>query len=109
MGSQPVPTRLPRLLCGGAGLPTLAALGYQGAGADVLTPSTKPAHGRNRAIDDAACDRLQHGRRRLEERGFPPLTQCWQLLEHITATPGKVGCIARVALVLNHFELGRFA
>ncbi|MGH3299781.1 MAG: hypothetical protein ACRDP7_49160 [Trebonia sp.] len=38
------------------------------------------------------------------ERGFALLTQRWQTLQHITATPGKIGQIGRAALVLVLFE-----
>lgn len=38
------------------------------------------------------------------ERGFALLTQRWQTLQHITASPGKIGQIARAALVLVLFE-----
>jgi hypothetical protein len=30
----------------------------------------------------------------------------WRILQHITASPGKTGDIARAALVLTHFEHG---
>jgi hypothetical protein len=42
----------------------------------------------------------------LGERGFALLTGRWRTLRHITASPGKIGCIARAALVLTHFEYG---
>jgi hypothetical protein len=40
------------------------------------------------------------------ERGFALLTQRWCTLQHITASPGKIGGIARTALVPTHFEYG---
>jgi hypothetical protein len=40
----------------------------------------------------------------LEERGFALVTGRWRTLQHITASPGKIGDIARAALVLTHFE-----
>ena len=40
------------------------------------------------------------------ERGFALLTQRWQTLQHITASPGKIDGIARAALVLTHFAYG---
>ncbi|MEU4408648.1 transposase family protein [Streptosporangium sp. NPDC023963] len=43
----------------------------------------------------------------LGERGFALLTQRWRTLQHITASPSKIGDIARAALVLTHFEHGR--
>ena len=38
--------------------------------------------------------------------GFALLTGRWRTLQHITASPGKIGDIARAALVLTHFEYG---
>ena len=38
------------------------------------------------------------------ERGFALLTTRWRALQHITASPSKIGSIARAALVLTHFE-----
>jgi hypothetical protein len=40
----------------------------------------------------------------LGERGFALLTQRWRTLQHITASPSKIGDIIRAALVLTHFE-----
>jgi hypothetical protein len=40
------------------------------------------------------------------ERGFALVTGRWRALQHITVSPGKVGDIARAALVLTHFEYG---
>ena len=34
------------------------------------------------------------------------LTQRWRTLQHITASPSRIGDIARAALVLTHFEHG---
>jgi hypothetical protein len=36
--------------------------------------------------------------------GFALLTQHWQTPQHVTASPGKIGQIARAALVLTLFE-----
>jgi hypothetical protein len=38
------------------------------------------------------------------ERGFALLKQRWQALQRVTASPGKIGQIARAALVLTLFE-----
>ena len=38
------------------------------------------------------------------ERGFALLTQRWQTLQHVTMSPGRIGQIARAALVLTLFE-----
>jgi hypothetical protein len=44
------------------------------------------------------------GRRCLGERGFALLSQRWKALQHVTASPGRIGLIARAALVLVLFE-----
>jgi hypothetical protein len=49
---------------------------------------------------------IQRSLRCLGERGFALLTGRWRTLQHITASPGKIGGIARAALVLTHFEHG---
>jgi hypothetical protein len=38
----------------------------------------------------------------LGERGFALLTQRCQTLQHVTASPGKIGQIARAVLVLTY-------
>jgi hypothetical protein len=40
----------------------------------------------------------------LGERGFALLTRRWRTLQHITASPSKIGDITRAVLVLTHFE-----
>jgi hypothetical protein len=50
----------------------------------------------------SACSRY----RRLGERGFALLTGRRRTLQHITASPRKIGDIARAALILTHFEHG---
>lgn len=89
------------------GLPTLADLGYQGAGIGIITPVKQPSDGPPLALDNRTHNKLQRGMRCLGERGFALLTQRWRLLRHITASPSKIGGIARAALVLTHFEHGR--
>jgi hypothetical protein len=42
----------------------------------------------------------------LGERGFALLTGRWRTLQHITGSPGRIGGIARTALVLTHFGYG---
>ena len=42
----------------------------------------------------------------LGERGFALVAGRWRILQHITASPGKIGRIARAALVLTQFEHG---
>jgi hypothetical protein len=40
----------------------------------------------------------------LGERGFALLAQRWRTLQHVTASPGRIGLIARAAFVLVLFE-----
>ena len=40
----------------------------------------------------------------LGERGFALLTQRWKTLQHVTASPGRIGLITRTAFVLVLFE-----
>jgi hypothetical protein len=49
---------------------------------------------------------IQRSLRCLGERGFALLTGRWRALHHITASPSKIGDIARAALVLTHVEHG---
>jgi hypothetical protein len=89
-----------------AGLPTLADLGYDGAGIGIHIPVKQPAGGRHLDINARTRNALQRSLRCLGERGFALLTQRWRTLQHITASPSKIGDIARAALVLTHFEHG---
>jgi hypothetical protein len=89
-----------------AGLPALADPGYQGAGAGILIPATQPAGGGELDINTRTRNALQRSLRCLGERGFALLTGRWRTLRHITASPSKIGDIARAALVLTHFEYG---
>jgi hypothetical protein len=89
-----------------AGLPALADLGYDGAGIGIYLPAKQPAGGRGLDIDSRTRNAIQRSLRCLGERGFALLTGRWRALQHITVSPGKVGDIARAALVLTHFEHG---
>lgn len=88
------------------GLPTLADGGYEGAGIGVLTPIKNPADGQTLSIGNRTYNRLHRGLRCLGERGFALLKGRWRILQHITASPSKIGDITRAALVLTHFEHG---
>jgi hypothetical protein len=88
------------------GLPTLADPGYDGAGIGIHIPVKQPADGRELDIDTRTRNALQRSLRCLGERGFALLNQRWRTLQHITASPGKIGDIACAALVLTHFEHG---
>jgi DDE superfamily endonuclease len=89
-----------------AGLPTLADPGYDGAGIGIHIPVKQPAGGRDLDINTRTRNAIQRSLRCLGERGFALLNQRWRTLQHITASPSKIGDIARAALVLTHFEHG---
>ena len=98
---------LPRLYQAAAtGLPALADPGYDGAGIGVHIPVRQPADGRELDINTRTRNAIQRSLRCLGERGFALLTGRWRTLQHITASPSKIGDIARAALVLTHFEHG---
>jgi hypothetical protein len=88
------------------GLPTLADPGYDGAGIGIHIPVKQPADGRELDINTRTRNALQRSLRCLGERGFALLNQRWRTLQHITASPSKIGDITRAALVLTHFEHG---
>jgi hypothetical protein len=87
-------------------LPTLADPGYDGAGIGIHIPVKQPTGGRDLDIDTRTRNAIQRSLRCLGERGFALLNQRWRTLQHITASPSKIGDIARAALVLTHFEHG---
>jgi hypothetical protein len=89
-----------------ADLPTLADLGYDGAGIGIHIPVKQPPGGRNLDINTRTRNAIQRSLRCLGERGFALLTGRWRTLQHITASPSKISGIARAALVLTHFEYG---
>jgi len=88
------------------GLPTLADPGYEGAGVGILIPVKQPPGGRELDINTRTRNAIQRSLRCLGERGFALLTGRWRTLQQITASPSKIGDIARAALVLTHFEHG---
>jgi len=85
-------------------MPALADGGYEGAGHGILTPVKKPPGIKELDINARTWNALIRSKRCLGERGFALLTQRWQTLQHVTASPGKIGQIARAALVLVLFE-----
>jgi hypothetical protein len=99
---------LPALYAAAArGLPTLADLGYDGAGHGVLTPIKQPSDGNRLHTDNRTYNALLRALRCLGERGFAVLTGRWRTLRHITISPSRIGDIVKAALVLTHFEHGR--
>jgi hypothetical protein len=89
-----------------AGLPTLADPGYDGAGIGILIPVKQPPGGAELDVNTRTRNAIQRSLRCLGERGFALLNQRWRTLQHITASPSKIGDITRAALVLTHFEHG---
>ena len=89
-----------------ADLPTLADPGYDGAGIGIHIPVKQPPGGRELDIGTRTRNAVLRSLRCLGERGFALLTQRWRTLQHITASPSKIGDIARAALALTHFEYG---
>ena len=88
------------------GLPALADPGYDGAGIGILHSRQTAPDGRDLDINTRTRNAIQRSLRCLGERGFALLTGRWRTLQHITASPSKIGDIARAALVLTHFEHG---
>ena len=86
------------------GLQALADAGYDGAGIGVHIPVRQPADGRELDIDTRTRNAIQRSLRCLGERGFALLTTRWRALQHVTASPSKIGSIARAALVITDFE-----
>jgi hypothetical protein len=84
-------------------LPILADSGYEGAGIGVLVPVKRPAGG-ELDIDTRTRNALLRSLRCQGERGFALMTQRWRCLQRVTLSPGKIGDIARSALVLVQFE-----
>ena len=103
-------TALPFLYRAAArGLPALADGGYQGAGIGVHTPVKSPRQKEGtapRELDENQRTRnlLLRGLRGRGERGFALLARRWAVLQHVTASPGRVTEITRAALVLTHWE-----
>lgn len=85
-------------------LPTLADAGYEGAGHGVYTPIKQPADGKPLAPDNQTYNTLLRSMRCQGERGFALLVGRWHALQHITASPTRIGDYVAAALALTHFE-----
>jgi len=85
-------------------MPCLADGGYEPAGHGIHTPVKKPAGMKELDVNAQTRNALIRSVRCRGERGFALLTQRWQTLQHVTASPGKIGQIAKAALVLVLFE-----
>jgi hypothetical protein len=88
-------------------MPTVADGGYDGAGIGVHTPIKQHVGNQVPDVDNRTYNALLRGLRCLGERGFAVLTGRWRTLQHITASPRRIGDIAKAALVLTHSEHGR--
>ena len=67
-------------------------------------PGEEARRGEELNLSTPARNALLRSVRCLGERGFALLTQRWRTLQHVTASPGKIGLIAKAALVLVLFE-----
>ena len=84
-------------------LPFLADSGYEGAGLGVHVPVKKPRCG-ELDPDTKTRNALLRSLRYQGERGFALMSQRWQTLQRVMLSPGKIGDIAKAALVLVLFE-----
>ena len=84
-------------------LPVLADSGYEGAGV-LHVPVKRPAGGKDLDIDTRTRNALLRSLRYQGERGFALMSQRWRTLQRVMLSPGKIGDIAKAALVLVHFE-----
>jgi DDE superfamily endonuclease len=89
--------------------PGLAECGYEGAGHGILTLVKKPKGGTELDTDTRTRNMLLSWARCLGQRGFALLSQRWETLRNVTASPSEIGSIARAALVLTLFEHKRLA
>jgi hypothetical protein len=71
-----------------------------------VIPVRQPAGGQELDVNTRTRNAIQRSLRCLGKRGFALLTGRWRTLRHVTASPAKIGDIARAALVLTHFEHG---
>jgi hypothetical protein len=88
------------------GLPTLADPGYEGAGIGIHVPFKQPTDGRRLGADNRTYNKLLRAMRALGERGFALLVGRWRALQHITASPSRIGQFVKATLILTHFEHG---
>lgn len=74
------------------------------AGHAILTPVKKPKGMTELDINARTRNELIRSLRCLGERGFALLSQRWRTPQLVTMSPGRIGEIARAALVLTLFE-----
>jgi hypothetical protein len=77
-----------------------------GAGIGMLIPVRQPAGGQELRIGTRTRNAIERSVRCLGEREVAVLTGRLRFLQHVTASPGPIGGIARAALVLTYFEHG---
>ena len=95
---------LPVLLKYTGRMPVLADCGYEGAGHGVHAPVRKLQNMTELDINSRTRNMLIRSTRCKGERGFALLSQRWNTLQHVTASPSRIGSIVRAALVLTLFE-----
>jgi hypothetical protein len=69
-------------------------------------PVRQPPAARELDIGNRTRNVVQRSLRCRGERSFALLTGRWRALQYITGSPGKIGDMARAALVLTHLEHG---
>jgi DDE superfamily endonuclease len=89
-----------------AGLTALADAGYDGASPALHIPAKQRRYHPPLGLNARTRNLLLRSVRCRGERGFALLKGRWRTLQHITASPSKIGDITRAALVLTHFEHG---
>jgi len=106
--TPPPPASTPCLPSTGLARPasTLADPGYDGTGFGIFIPVKQPARGQELDINARTRNAIQRSLPCLGEPGFALLTGRWRTLQHITASPSKIGDIARATFVLTHLEHG---
>ncbi|GII56072.1 hypothetical protein Pth03_44610 [Planotetraspora thailandica] len=81
----------------------------QGAAHGVVAPFKQPADGTTLSIGNRTYNHLLRALRWLDERGLALLTERRIALQHTTLSPGRIGDLARAALVPVHFEHGKIS
>jgi hypothetical protein len=105
-GAVPRAHALPALYpAAAAGLPALADPGYEGAAIGILIPVKQPPGGRELDVNTRAATPSSVPCAASGNEGRAAHRPV-RTLHHITASPSKIGDIARAAFVLTHFEHG---
>ncbi|MFI0978265.1 transposase family protein [Streptomyces sp. NPDC021093] len=85
------------------GLPTLADIGYLGAGGGIHVPVRKhPDLPGDIGFGNQTYNKLLRGLCFPGERAMAVLKQRWRTLQHVTLSPSRIGAITQAALVLNN-------